>query len=213
MKVTKFAHSCILVEEQGTAILMDPGSWNAEPTLSALDAILITHEHGDHCDTAQIASLLSKHPGARVITHAAVQKVLEEKGITAEPIEPGQMIDMKGVTIESSGTDHAVIYGSSPCRNTGFLIAERLFAPGDALHDIPSKPVEVLALPTGGPWMKIAEAIDYAKKLAPKVVFPIHDAMYIDMYQRAVGSNWIGAMLKGDGIEFRDLPAGASLEV
>ena len=37
------------------------------------------------------------------------------------------------------------------------------------------KPVEILALPVAGPWMKIADAIEYAKLIKPKVCFPVHD--------------------------------------
>jgi L-ascorbate metabolism protein UlaG (beta-lactamase superfamily) len=104
------------------------------------------------------------------------------------------------------------VYGSSPCRNTGFLIAERLFVPGDALHDVPGKSVEILALPTGGPWMKFAEAIDYAKKLSPRVVFPIHDAMYIDDYKHGFVPMYVGGRLSESGIEFRDMADGATEE-
>ena len=37
-------------------------------------------------------------------------------------------------------------------------------------------PLKILALPVAGPWMKISEAIDYAKLLKSKVCFPVHDA-------------------------------------
>lgn len=58
--------------------------------------------------------------------------------------------------------------------NTGFMFEDRFFYPGDAYTD-PGCPVEILALPVSGPWVKIGEAIDYALKLKPKVAFPVHD--------------------------------------
>lgn len=212
MKITKYGHSCLLVEEAGARIITDPGMWNPVPEAEHIDAVLVTHEHQDHCDLAQLAAILAKNPSARVITHAAVAKILRDAGIPSEAIEPGQPVMVNGVSVESFGTEHAVIYGASPCRNTGYLIAGKLFAPGDALHGVPSQAAEVLALPTGGPWMKISEAIDYAKKIRPKAVFPIHDAMYTDEYARAVGPRWIGGMLAGEGIEFRDLSPGSTAE-
>lgn len=212
MQITKFGHSCLLVEEADARILTDPGIWNPVPEVEGVDAILITHEHQDHCDVAQLQAILTKNPSARVITHAAVAKILRDAGIPSETINPGQPVMVNGVSVESFGTEHAVIYGASPCRNTGYLIAGKLFAPGDALHDVPGKAVEVLALPTGGPWMKISEAIDYAKKIQPKAVFPIHDAMYTDEYARAVGSRWIGGTLAGEDIAFRDLSPGSTAE-
>ena len=41
----------------------------------------------------------------------------------------------------------------------------------------PGKPVEVLALPVAGPWLKISETIEYAKQVNPKICFPVHDGM------------------------------------
>ena len=182
MKVTKYAHSCLLLEVDNAKILTDLGSWNPEvPAVSGLNAILITHEHADHFDIEKLKTLIANNPEAKLITHAAVGAKLQEVGIDYTLIESGERIEVNGVSIESCGTDHAIIYGTTPpCRNTGYLIADKFYIPGDALHDTPSKQIEILALPTGGPWMKVAEAVDYAKSLNPKAVIPIHDAMYTE---------------------------------
>lgn len=182
MKVTKYAHACLLVEEGDAKLLIDPGVYNETPSVEGLDVVLITHEHADHCDIEQLKEVLSKNPDAVVVTHPGVGKVLEEAGITYQAIADGEEITIEGVSIKSSGTDHAVVYQVMPCQNTGFLIAGRLFIPGDSFH-IPTEPVEILALPTGGPWMKVSEAIDFAKAVNPKVAFPIHDAMFIEEYR------------------------------
>ena len=212
MKITKFGHACLLVEANGVTVLTDPGMWNPLPEVKNLDAIVITHEHQDHCDIDQVKALLAKHPNAKVITHAAVGEKLKEQGIAYEVIEPGKSIDVKGVSVESFGTEHAAIYGASPCRNTGFLINGELFVPGDALHDVPSKTVRVLALPTGGPWMKLSEAVDYAKAIKAQIVFPIHDAMYTEMARAGLGSRIVGSFLEGMGMTFVDMAAGDSKE-
>ena len=52
MKITKFVHSCILVETPERVGLFDPGvfserAFNPE-TLQKLDDIIITHKHQDH---------------------------------------------------------------------------------------------------------------------------------------------------------------------
>ncbi len=152
-------------------------------------------------------------PEAMVITHAAVAAKLAEADIAHVTIEPGAVVDVNGVSVESFGTEHAIVYGSvSPCRNTGYLLAEKLFAPGDALHDIPNKPVEILALPCGGPWMRLSEAIDYAKKLSPKSVFPIHDAIYTEEYRSDLIPRIVGGNLESAGISFTDLAPGGSAE-
>lgn len=204
MRITKYAHSCLLIEIDGARILTDLGSWNPEvPEVSSLTAILITHEHADHFDIEKLKTLVSKNPEAKFITHAAVGAKLQEAGIEYTSIESGERIEVNGVSIESCGTDHAIIYGTtSPCRNTGYLIADKFYIPGDALHDTPSKQIEILALPTGGPWMKVSEAIDYAKQLKPKVVIPIHDAMYTEAVRETAIPRWIGAPIEEVGIKF-----------
>ena len=50
MKITKFGHSCLLVEEGGARILLDPGKYSIlQNNVENVDAIVITHEHQDHC--------------------------------------------------------------------------------------------------------------------------------------------------------------------
>ncbi len=214
MNITRFEHSCMLVEEQGVRILTDLGSWTeGVPEFDALSALLITHEHHDHFDIEKLKTLSEMNPGIQVITHAAVGKILQEGGIAYTGIEPGETISVSGVSIRSYGTEHAIIYGAAlSCRNTGFLVAEKLFIPGDALHDIPSVPVEILALPTGGPWMKVAEAIDYAKAMRPRLVFPIHDAMYTKPYRLTSVPRWMTTNLAPEGIEFVNMQPGDSKE-
>lgn len=214
MKITKYAHSCLLIEVDGVNILTDLGSWNPEvPEVSNLNAILITHEHADHFDIEKLKALISKNPEVKLITHAAVGAKLNEVGIEFTPIESGERIEVNGVSIESCGTDHAIIYGTTPpCRNTGYLIADKFYVPGDALHDTPSKQIEVLALPTGGPWMKVSEGVDYAKSLKPKVVIPIHDAMYTEEVRSSSIPRWFGTPIEEAGIKFVNMGNNSSEE-
>ena len=54
------------------------------------------------------------------------------------------------------------------------LVNGVLFYPGDAFT-VPGQPVEVLAVPAGAPWLKLAEAVDYLRRVAPRVAFPVHE--------------------------------------
>lgn len=213
MNITKYGHSCLLVEVNGVRIITDPGKWNPAPDADNVHAILITHEHQDHFDVGQLREILERNPDARVITHAAVGEKLSAEGISYETIAHGERVEVNGVGIESFGTEHACIYGDvPPCKNTGYLINDDLFAPGDALHDIPSKPVRVLALPCGGPWMRLSEAIDYAKRVQPAVVFPIHDAMYVDEFRDELIPRIVGGNLATAGIDFVQILLGTPKE-
>ncbi len=213
MLIKKYAHACLLVEKDGVKVIVDPGSWNPTPHASGVSAILITHEHGDHYDSAQVKTILAENPDATVITHPGMKEKLQADGIEEfVVVEPGEPVIVNGLAIESFGTEHAAIYKTSPCRNTGFLIGEELFVPGDAVHDVPAKPVRILALPTSGPWMKLAEAVDYAKAVAPAVAFPIHDALYTEEVQRGMIPRMFSGFFSEDGIEFVDMPNGAERE-
>jgi len=40
----------------------------------------------------------------------------------------------------------------------------------------------------------------------PKVVFPIHDAMYTEAYKETSVPRWVGTQLAGEGIGFVYIP-------
>ncbi len=211
MKITKFGHCCLLVETRGKRILTDPGAYSeAQNQAKGVDIILITHEHQDHLHTDSLRQVLANNPQAKIFTNRGVGVLLSQAGTAFELLEHGQAQTVDELTIEGFGEKHAPIYPSVPeVVNTGYLIDERLFYPGDAFYE-PNKPVEVLALPVAGPWMKLGEAIDYAKKLKPKIVFPIHDGMlkfFGPAHRLPQGE------LKQLGINFSPMEAGQALEV
>lgn len=177
MKITKFGHACLLVEEEGVRLLIDPGSYSVLPeNLDALDAVIITHTHDDHYTPEILKKILDNNKEAQVITNSEVGAELDKLGVAYQVIEDGQGIKIGKVEIEGEGTKHAFIHGTFPtCHNTGYFIAGKLFHPGDSLY-VPNRPVEILALPVIGPWVRIGEAVDYALAVRPKKSFAIHDA-------------------------------------
>jgi len=205
MKITKFGHACLLIEEADARILIDPGVFNQTPSVEKLDAILITHEHPDHCSVEQIKELLLQSPDAPIYTHEGVGKVLSEADIPYTPIKNGEEVMVNGVSVLSLGEEHAIIYEKVPCQNTGYMIAGKFFFPGDSFY-VPEGKVEVLALPTGGPWMKVSEAIEYVKAVKPNVYIPVHDAMYTDAFREGVIHRILTTNLDA---EYRHMTAGS----
>ncbi len=212
MKITKFGHCCLLIEVDGARILTDPGNYNETPMVADIDAVLITHEHQDHCHVESLSIVLAKNPGARVITHAGVGRILDAAGIKWEPIADGEERVIKGVKIESSGTEHACIHHDLPVvQNTGFMIDEQLFYPGDSFHR-PERPVDILALPVAGPWMRLEEAIEYAKSVKPRVVFPVHDGMLRQGIELGPTRRIPTLLLEPLGIHYEDMIEGMMKE-
>lgn len=180
MKITKIGHCCLIVEVDGVRILTDPGMFStAQNEAKNIDIVLITHEHGDHLHVDSLKTILKNNPKVTVITNSGVGKILTQEGIPHELLEDKQSKNVFGILLEGFGEKHATIYRDyGQVMNTGYFIANRFFYPGDALYD-PQKAIDILALPVAGPWIKISEAVEYAKLIKPRVTFPVHDGILV----------------------------------
>lgn len=210
MMITKFGHCCLLIEVKSVRILTDPGNYNVSPEVEGIDAILITHEHQDHLHVESLQAVLSKNPEVQIFSHAGVGKILDEARIAYIRIADGETVVVKGVGIESSGSEHACIHHDLPVvQNTGFYIDETLFYPGDSFYN-PNKKIAILALPVAGPWMKLEDAIEYAKLIKPKVVFPVHDGMLRQGIELGPTRRLPTLLLEPLGIKFVDITEGST---
>ena len=210
MKITKYGHCCLLIEEQGLRVLTDPGTFSTlQSTARDVDVLLITHEHPDHFHVDSVKEILAHSPKALVITSAPVAKLLSAVGVTAMVVGHGMSHTFHGVIFTGFGTEHALIYPSwNKVENTGYFIGERLFYPGDAFYD-PKRPVDVLALPVAGPWCKISEAVDYALEIQPKHAFPVHDG---GLKAPGVAHRLPEKILNEKGIHFVAMTEGQTVE-
>lgn len=210
MKITKFGHCCLLIEVGALRILTDPGNYNTTPEVENIDVILISHEHQDHLHIDALKVILAKNGNAEVISHGGVGKILDEAGITYTLISDGEEKNIKGISIESSGTEHACIHHDLPkVQNTGFYINKTLFYPGDSFHN-PGKVIAILALPVAGPWMKLEEAVEYAKLIKPKAIFPVHDGMLRQEHQLGPTRRIPTMLLEPLGIKYVDMTEGTT---
>ncbi len=199
MKITKFGHCCLLVEEKDLRILTDPDTYSTgQEDMKNIDIILITHEHSDHIHIPSLKKCLHNNAKAKIFTNKGVSKLLETENIKHELLEDGNSITVKDVLIEAIGHDHAPLYKTTPCVNTGYFIANKLFYPGDALTQ-PHKNVEILALPVAGPWLKLSETIDYALTIKPRLAFPVHDGI---LKQIGITNKIPPTILEPNGIKF-----------
>lgn len=179
MRLTKYEHACVLVEDEGARILIDPGIYSSGfESLTDLNAVLITHQHPDHVDPDRLRPLLANNPDARVHADDATAEILRGEGIEAAVASEGEQFNV-GVEVAVHGVNHAVIHPDLPIiPNVGYLISGRFFHPGDAFT-VPDVPIDVLGLPTGAPWLKASEAVDYLRSVAPRIAVPIHEAVLV----------------------------------
>jgi L-ascorbate metabolism protein UlaG (beta-lactamase superfamily) len=191
MLLRKLGHNCLLAEEAGIRILIDPGCFARElADLRDLTAVLITHIHEDHLDFGALQSVLAANPAARVISDEASAAALADRGVRAEAVREGDVLELTmpaagsggsssrvgaGMPVSVHGREHAVIHPDlENVPNVGYLVADRLFCAGDAFT-VPAEPVEILAVPVGAAWMKAAEAIDWLRVIRPRIAVPVHD--------------------------------------
>lgn len=179
MTITKIGHCCLVIEVGDAVVLTDPGKFTAEVTLpERVDVVVITHEHSDHVHVPTVVALRERFPVLPIVCNSAVAALLAREGVAEVTILEGTAATtVSGVYLEAFDAPHAEIFESvGQVQNTGYFITERLFYPGDAYGE-PAKPVEILALPVGGPWCKMTDALHYALRVAPQAAFPVHDAI------------------------------------
>jgi len=180
MELTHFGHSCLLAQFGHTSLLFDPGTFaHGFEGITGLSAIVITHQHPDHVDTARLPALLDANPDATLYADA---QTAEQLGARCHAVRVGDELTVGTLTIRALGGRHAVIHPEIPViDNISYLVDDgdrrgRLMHPGDALF-VPDEPVEVLATPAAAPWMKISEAVDYLRAVAPAHAVPIHQGV------------------------------------
>lgn len=185
MEITKYGHSCLLLDLDGVRLLLDPGTFShGFEDLTGLDAVLVTHQHPDHLDPERLPALLRANPSAQLFADVQGAASLREAGHEATVAAPGDVLDVGGASVRVLGGQHEVIHPDVPrITNVGYLV-EGLLHPGDAFV-LPDGPVEVLALPAAAPWQKVSEAVDYLRAVAPRVAVPIHDAVIADVAKGA----------------------------
>jgi L-ascorbate metabolism protein UlaG (beta-lactamase superfamily) len=211
MRLTKFGHSCLLVEEGRARVLLDPGSFSEGfEELDGLTAVCLTHQHVDHLDAGRLRGLLDRSPGARVVADEGSAPALGEAGADVEVVHDGDELDLGGLALRVAGRDHAVIHPDIPVvPNVGYLVGGRLFHPGDALTE-PGEPVEVLAVPAGAPWLRLADAVDYLRRVGPRVAVPVHERV---LSAAGIGLHYRQLEQLGRAGSFRVLDDGRPVEL
>jgi len=180
MQLTHLGHSAVLVETSGIRVLIDPGNFSdAWHDLTDLDAILVTHQHPDHVDPANVPALLAANPRARVLVEPGVIDAVPLE--RAEALTADTSISLGGVTVAAVGGLHAVIHRDIPrIGNVGLVVSGEgeptFYHPGDSLAEAPSG-VDVLGVPAYGPWAAMKETVDFARAVGAVEGFPIHDGL------------------------------------
>jgi L-ascorbate metabolism protein UlaG (beta-lactamase superfamily) len=206
VKLTKFPHACFRIEQDGGVLVVDPGGFSQPAdALRGADAVLLTHEHADHVD---VDALRAAGPGLAVWTHPDVAAKLDLAAeVTA--VRPGDSFTAAGFGVQVFGDRHAHIHEEIPdLANNAYLIEGRVYYAGDSFS-VPGVEVETLMVPIGAPWMKLAEAIDFVRAVAPVRAHPTHDAV-LSAAGQGISDNWIA---QRGGADYSRLEIGTPTEL
>jgi L-ascorbate metabolism protein UlaG (beta-lactamase superfamily) len=214
MRLVKYTHACVRIEQDDRTLVIDPGVWTEAEAFDGVSNVLITHEHFDHLDADRLAAALDANPALKVYTNADVVLIqqMEKLGDAVVAVNPGDEFTAAGFRVRVVGGRHAEIYEGLPgCANIGFVVSDDsidggLYHPGDALF-VPDVPIDTLFVPTSAPWLKLAEALDFIRAVTPRRTFSIHDAMLGPLGLQSV-DRWL--TLKGN-TEYARLPIGESV--
>ncbi len=172
MKITRYFQSCLLIENNGRRILIDPSKDDEQTVyrLGELDAVFYTHEHTDHFD-AQMAQIFVEQGIAPVYANDSTAKHIQA---SKSVVENGKSYEVGGFKIKAIELPHCLLPdGSQGPQNTGYLVNDRFFHPGDG-KELKDLSVDTLALPITGPDVSMKDCFFFAKQVSAKYVIPIH---------------------------------------
>lgn len=207
-----WGHACIRLDRDGRRLVVDPGSFSSPDAVTDAHAVLVTHEHPDHVVPEQLAAALDAQPELEVWAPASVVEQLAGATDAAgrvHTVQAGDQVTAGGFSVHVVGDTHAVIHPDIPViANVGYRIEDLLLHPGDSFG-VPEagQGVEVLCLPVAAPWLKLSEAIDFARAVDARVLVPIHHAPL-----SGVGNGMVDRLLTSQAPgEYRRLAMGERL--
>ncbi|MEK6795522.1 MAG: MBL fold metallo-hydrolase [Spirochaetota bacterium] len=179
IKVHFIKHATLVIEHGALVIHVDPAQqytdYKKQPKA---DIVLVTHEHGDHCDANALALIMKKDTA--VIGNAGAVAKLK----TGQALSNGQSLAVKGITIRA-----VPAYNTTPGRSifhpkgrdNGYVLTiggTHIYIGGDT-EDIPEmkdlKDIEIAFLPMNQPYtMTIPQAVNAMRMIRPKITYPYH---------------------------------------
>ncbi|MBP9738509.1 MBL fold metallo-hydrolase [Candidatus Saccharibacteria bacterium] len=179
MKLTKYEHSCVVLEKEGKTLVIDPGGLSGSFVVpDNCVGVVITHEHFDHLDQEKLQTILAAKADVKIYTNKAVVALLSEELKNASVVvSVGDTLRAGDFTLEFVGGVHEEVRPElTRCENTGVIVDGEFYHPGDA-HFVPEKPVKWIGIPLNAPWSKVSETNEFVKAVKARNAVPIHDGL------------------------------------
>jgi L-ascorbate metabolism protein UlaG (beta-lactamase superfamily) len=181
MKISKFLHSCLVFELDGYKLLFDPGKFSfaegdvTPDMFSDVNIIIITHIHPDHLDAENLKKIAGLS-GAKVYTNSQVSGELNKAGISHTVWHEGTH-HLGPFKLQAIPVVHEPILDNPLPLMTGFIINDKVLHPVDSMEDalLEYKGIELLVMVTMAPFANELRITDFADRLQPKQILPVHD--------------------------------------
>ena len=216
MRLIKHGHACLELIDGTERLIIDPGVYT-EPMddMANVQAIIVTHQHDDHCWEEQLDRILALNPGAPIYAPSDVCDRLAKnphpERFNTIAVYHGDLHLAGSFQLEFFGAMHAEIHRSIPLvQNTGVMINDELYYPGDSFTR-PDRPVALLACPSSAPWLKISEVMDFVDEVRPQFSFATHN-VHLSDYGHALNNGRIQAVTEQHGGKFQFLKVGEVLD-
>ena len=208
MRITKYVHACLLLEKGADKILFDPGKFSflqgkvKASRFENISAIILTHCHPDHIDDDALKQIIENNPQSSVLANTEIKNKLAEKDIKVEVLENGTRA-VGNFSVEAFDAAHEKILADEIPQNTAYVVDDIFVHPGDSLAEsvLTKARTRILALPTMAPWETELQAFEFAKKMSPEKVVPIHDGYVKDFFLESRYAA-LQKFLKKESIEF-----------
>lgn len=210
MRISKYEHALLVVEQSAAQLVIDPGSYSNLPELQNVVAVVFTHLHDDHTSLEHAQAISRNFTDVKMF---GTQEVVEKlTGLNVQAVYHGDHYEVGPFQIDFYGDLHQVIHRSIPLvQNVGVMINSQLYYPGDS-YTFPEQPVEILACPTSAPWLRISDVIDFLDLIRPKKCFATHNALLSEQGQ-VLQNNRVQQIVENHGGEFRYLNVGESWQL
>lgn len=210
MRISKYEHALLVVEQSAAQLVIDPGSYSNLPELQNVVAVVFTHLHDDHTSLEHAQTISRNFPAVKMF---GTQEVVEKlTGLNVQAVYHGDHYEVGPFQIDFYGDLHQVIHRSIPLvQNVGVMINSQLYYPGDS-YTFPEQSVEILACPTSAPWLRISDVIDFLDLIRPKKCFATHNALLSEQ-GHALQNNRVQQIVEKHGGEFRYLNVGESWQL
>lgn len=180
--ISFLGHGSVMFEFKGKVVYADPVSRYADfSKMPKADLILVTHDHGDHLDSAAIEgcrnaktrilcpeACLPKARGGTAIKNGESQTI---EGMKIEAVPAYNLVHMRSEGVPF----HAKGYGNGYVLTLG---GKRIYIAGDT-ENVPEMSnlgrVDVAFLPMNLPYTMTPEmAAEAAKRIQPTILYPYH---------------------------------------